>query len=98
VCDIIRAEGALGVVFAGRETGLSCGRTALEFIAEVLKVFLANLQLQNFFDHRQEVRQRANRPERRRIGRPRQTSRRRKNHRIRDRFQRHAAFLQLSRQ
>jgi hypothetical protein len=28
---------------------------ALEFVAEVLKVFLADLQLQYFFDHRREV-------------------------------------------
>jgi hypothetical protein len=32
--------------------GLSCRGGTFEFIAEVLKVFLADLQLQYFFDHR----------------------------------------------
>ncbi len=52
--DIIRAEGALfGWLFMGAE-GLSRREGALEFIAEVLKVFLTDLQLQHFFDHRGE--------------------------------------------
>ena len=53
--DIIRAEGALcglGISSGGWERGLSRRGGTLEFMAEVLKVFLADLQLQYFFDHR----------------------------------------------
>src|ERR1700683_396561 len=55
---------------------LSCRSGALEFVAEVLKVFLADLQLEHFFDDRQEVRQRTNDSERRNIGGPGQPARR----------------------
>ena len=56
--DIIRAGGALcgvGGFRAGDGIGLSRRSGTLEFVAEVLKVFLADLQLQYFFDHRREV-------------------------------------------
>ena len=46
---------------SGRGELLSCRSGALEFVAEVLKVFLADLQLEHFFDHRQEVCQRTDR-------------------------------------
>ena len=60
--DIIRAEGALcgwRISSGGLGLGLSRRGGALEFVAEVLKVFLADLQLEYFFDHRREVCQRA---------------------------------------
>lgn len=40
-----------------RGVGLELSRrsSTLEFVAEVLEVFLADLQLQYFFDHRREV-------------------------------------------
>jgi hypothetical protein len=44
------------------------GGGTLEFVAEVLKVFRADLRLQHFFDHLREVSQRADRTQRRRAG------------------------------
>src|SRR5436853_7565015 len=69
--DIIRAEGAFcGVRNFVREMGSGLSRRGgtLEFVAEVLKVFLADLQLPYFFDHRREVRQRADRSQGRSAG------------------------------
>ena len=97
VFDIIRAERRVGVVLI-REVGteLSCGSGALEFVAEVLEVFRADLELQHLFDHRREVRERWQRPERRSIRRPRRTPRRRKCQRVLDCGWKHAAVIQLS--
>ena len=55
--DFIRAEGALqgrASSFRGWiERGiLLCQGGTLEFVAEVVKVFRADLHLQDFFDHR----------------------------------------------
>jgi hypothetical protein len=71
--DIIRAEGALcglGISSGGIGIGLSRRSDTLEFMAEVLKVFRADLQLQYFFDHRREVCQGADRSQRRGTGGP----------------------------
>ena len=69
----------------------------MEFVAEMPEVFRPDLKLQNFLDHRREVSQRPNRTERRSIGRSHRTSRGRKDHRVLNRRQRHAAVMQLSR-
>jgi hypothetical protein len=53
--DIIRAEGAWGCRFVEGKTELADGSGAMEFIAEVLEVFGADFELQNFLDHRREV-------------------------------------------
>ncbi len=71
--DIIRTEGAFGSWFVEGETELLGGSGTLEFVAQVPKVFRADLELQHFIDHRREVRQRPNPPERRRIGRSHRT-------------------------
>src|ERR1019366_213890 len=42
----------VGDFVRGMWIGLSCRGGTLEFVAEVLKVFRADLQLQHFFDHR----------------------------------------------
>ena len=53
--DVIRAAGARrGLAFRKRRD-LSCLSGPAEFAAEMLKVFLADLQLQDFLDHRGEV-------------------------------------------
>ena len=70
----------------------------LEFVAEVLKVFLADLQLQYFFDHRREVCQRADRSQRRGAGGPYEPSCRSQYEGVLNRFQGHAALVQLGRQ
>ncbi len=93
--DIIRAAGALRSLSFEEEMELSCGSGAVEFVAKMLKVFPANLQLKNFLDHRREVRQGTDDSERSCIGRPRRTPRRRKDQRILDRFQQHATLIQL---
>src|SRR5665213_4064406 len=67
--DIIRADRRVSLLEVWREELLG-GGDALEFVAEVLKVFRADFQLQNFVDHRREVRQRTNDSERCCIGRP----------------------------
>jgi len=56
--DFIRAEGAShgGLVPGRMERGALLRQGgALEFAAEVVKVFRADLHLQDFFDHRREV-------------------------------------------
>src|SRR5260370_32482738 len=70
--DIIRAGGALrgAEISRGKGEMLSRRGGTLEFVAEVLKVLLADLQLQYFFDHRREVCQRADRSQRRGAGGP----------------------------
>ena len=77
---------------------LSCRSGALEFVAEVLKVFLPNLQLLDFFDHRREVSQRADRSQRRGTGGPYEPPRRSEYEGVLNRLQRYAALVQLSRQ
>jgi hypothetical protein len=98
VFDIIRAEGAFGSCFVEGKTELSGGSATLKFVAEMPEVFRADLELQNFFDHRREVSQRPNRTERRSIGRSRRTPRRRKYQRMFNCGQSHAAVIQLSRE
>jgi hypothetical protein len=55
--DIIRAGGALRgtEIRRGNSGRLSCRGSTLEFVTEVLKVFLTDLQLLHLFDHRNEV-------------------------------------------
>ena len=56
--DIIRAAGALcggTVIRSGKGERLSCRASTLEFVAEVLKVFVTDLPLLHLFDHRSEV-------------------------------------------
>jgi len=97
VFDIIRAEGAFGSCFVEGKTELSGGSATLKFVAEMPEVFRADLELQNFFDHRREVSQRPDRTERRGIGRSRRTPRRREYQRILNCGQQHAAVIHLSR-
>jgi hypothetical protein len=66
-------------------------------MTEVLKVFLADLQLQYFFNHWREVRQRADRSQRRGPDGPYEPPCRSQYESVLNRFDRHAAFLQLSR-
>src|SRR6266702_1974724 len=61
-------------------------------MAEVLGT---DLEKQDLFDHRREVRQRANDPQRQRIGGAREAPRGSESQRVFDRFQRHAALVQL---
>jgi hypothetical protein len=70
----------------------------LEFVTEVLKVFRADLQLQYFFDHRREVCQRADRSQRRGAGGPYEPPCRSQNEGVLNRFQGHAALVQLGRE
>jgi hypothetical protein len=91
--DIIRAESAFGSWFVERKKQLSGGSGTLEFVAEVPEVFGSDLELQNFFDHRCEVSQGPNRPERRGIGRSCRTPRRSEYQRILNCGQRHAAVI-----
>ena len=55
--DIIRAEGAFRIVVWRVKPKLSCRIGLLEFVAEVPEVFRADVEVQNFLDHRREVRQ-----------------------------------------
>ena len=84
--------------FGGRGELLSRRSGTLEFVAEVLKVFLADLQLQYFFDHRREVCQRADRSQRRGAGGPYESPCRSQYEGVLNRFQGHAALVQLGRQ
>jgi hypothetical protein len=93
--DIIRAERRAMFMGEGK-TELSSGSGAMEFVAEVLEVFWADFELQNFLDHRREVRQRSNRTERWRIGWSRRTPRRSEYQRILNDVYRHAAVIKLS--
>jgi hypothetical protein len=74
---------------------LSFRSGALESLTEVLKVLLADLQVQHLFDHRQEVGQGADRAERRSSGRPYDAARRRQDEGILNHLQRHATLVQL---
>jgi hypothetical protein len=56
----------VGDFVRGMGSGLSRRSGTLEFVAEALKVFLADGQLQHFFDYRRKVRQRADCSQRRR--------------------------------
>jgi hypothetical protein len=89
-------KGALGLLIEGKRAKLPCAGGAPEFVAEVLKVCLTGVQVEDLLDHRREVCQRPNRPEWWRVGRPPRTPRRRKGQRILDGFQRHAPFVQFS--
>jgi hypothetical protein len=64
----------------------------------MLKVFLTDLQLQDLFDHRREVCQRADRSQRRGSGGPYEPPRRSQYESVLNRVQRYAAFMQLGRQ
>jgi hypothetical protein len=68
----------------------------VEFLAKVLKVFRADLQLQHLFDHWRKVGERADRAERCRAGRAYHSPRRCQNEGDLDCFQRYATFVQLS--
>jgi len=57
------------------------------------EVFRANLETQDLFDDRREVRQRADRTQRWSIGGARQTPRGGQSQRVLDSFQRHAALV-----
>ena len=69
-----------------------------EFVAEVLKVFLTDLQLQYFFDHGHEVCQRTDRSQRSGAGGPHEAPCRSQYEGVLNRFNRHAALVQLDRQ
>src|SRR5450432_1608881 len=86
------------ISFGGLGLGLSCRGGALELMTEVVKVFLADVQLQYFFDHRREVCQRADRSQRRGAGGPYESPCRGKHEGVLNRFQWHAALVQLGRQ
>jgi hypothetical protein len=73
-------------------SGLSLLSNALEFLAEVLKVFPADLQFQHFFDRRREVSQREYRTQRSGGG-PNDSPRRSQDERVLDRFQWQTAFV-----
>jgi hypothetical protein len=75
--------------------GLSRQSGALEFVAEVLKVFLSDLQLQDFFDHGREVCQRADRSQRRGAGGPDEAPGRSQYEGVLNCVQRHTALVQL---
>ena len=68
--DIIRAEGAFGSWFVEGKTELTGESGTLNFIAVMPEVLRADLELQNFLDHRRKVGQRPNRSEWLRIVRP----------------------------
>src|SRR5712692_403715 len=79
------------------------GRTKLrgwcepcDAIAQIVEVLRTNLETQDLFDDGREVRQRADDPERRSIGGPGHASRGGESQRVLDRFERHAALVQLS--
>jgi hypothetical protein len=63
-----------------------------------LKVFRTDLHLPDLFDHRNEVRQGTDRSQRRGAGGPYEPPSRSQNERILNRFNRHAALMQLGRQ
>jgi hypothetical protein len=65
----------------------------LEFVAKVLKVFLPNLQLQYFFDHRREVCQRADCSQGRGTGGPYEAPCRSQYEGVLDCVQRYAALV-----
>ena len=65
----------------------------LEFVAQVLKILLADLQLQYFFDHRREVCQRADCSQRRGAGGPDEPPCRSQHESVLNRFQGHAALV-----
>ena len=87
-----------GGLVRGRGELLACRSSALEFVAEVLKVFLADLQLEHFFDHGHEVCQRADRSQRRGAGGPDHAPRRSQNECVLHRFEGHAALVKLGRE
>src|SRR3954462_15963225 len=82
----------------GSGLGLSCRGGALEFVAEVLKVFVADLHLQYFFVHRREVCQRQGLSQRRGAGGPYEPPRRGKHEGLLHWFHGPTALVQLSRQ
>ena len=43
------------MIRSGKGERLSCRASTLEFVAEVLKVFVTDLPLLHLFDHRSEV-------------------------------------------
>ncbi len=93
-----KARWAGGDFVRGRSELLSGRGSTLESVAEVLKVFLSDLQLRYFFDHRREVCQRADLSRRRRGGGPDHSPSRSQNERILNRFERHAALVKLGRE
>jgi len=87
-----------GISIGGMGSVLSHRSGTLEFVAEVLNVFLADLQLQYFFDHRREVCQRADRSQRRSAGGPYEPPCRGQHEGVLNRFQGHTALVQSARQ
>ena len=67
----------------------------MEPAAKMLEVFLADVQLQHFFDHWQEVCQRSDRSQWRRLRRTDDPPRRCQHERVLHHVQRHSAFEQL---
>ncbi len=67
-------------------------------IAQMAEVLWTNLKAENLFNHRQEVGQRADDPERWSIGGSRQTPRDGQSQGVLNRFERHAALVQLGRE
>src|SRR5437762_5742476 len=66
-----------------------------EAIAQMSEIIGTDLQMQDFFDHRREVRQRANDPQRRGISGTRQAPRGGERQRVFHRVERHATLVQL---
>ena len=64
----------------------------------MLEVLRTDAQSEHFLDHRREVRQGADRTQRRGVGGPYHPARRRQDQGVFDRRQRHTAFMQLGRQ
>jgi hypothetical protein len=67
-------------------------------VAQIAEVLRTHIELEDLFDDRREVGQRANDAERRSIGGTRQAPRGGQNQRVLDRLDRHAALVQLGRQ
>src|SRR6266516_3760370 len=78
-----------------RRSKLRGGCELGDSMAEMPEVVGADLEMQDLFDHRREVRQRADDPERRSIGGARQTPCGGKSQRVLDRLERHPALVQL---
>src|SRR5712692_4704706 len=67
-------------------------------VAQVSEVLRTQLETQDLFNDGREVRQRTNDPERLSIGGARQAPRGGESQRVLDRFERHAALVQLGRE
>src|SRR5579883_205598 len=88
--DIIYAVGVRGAVSSSARNAGPC-----EFVAEIVEVLRSDTHFQHFFNHRQEISQRANRVQGRSIGWPNQAARRRQHQRVFDHVHRKTALIKL---